>query len=309
MSQQTEADRPQSDLSAEDRHAVVVGVLKAKIAELEKALVKDSFTSARSSLDYERTLAELQTTRKNYDIQTQNVETLKGVALHLAGQLEEANIRLATLEEKQKVKALRLESGLTQEMAAVRQQYEQRLDDLRQALRTQEDAASRQAALLEAREDQALRRLAALERAKDNTIRELSHEVEVLRAGLAMRPDRPSKVGSEPLVRGASAAAPWLSPLGPRHPGQDSRGGVGVIGLSVAMSHKDAETARFARGIPMSGTPSSIVVADPTLDVDVTADPSVVQPVDLPPSGRVGTHRWGFEMPSGQQVMITVEIV
>jgi hypothetical protein len=75
------------------------------------------------------------------------------------------------------------------------------------------------------------------------------------------------------------------------------------------MSAKDAELARFAHGIPMMSTPSSIVLVDPVLDIDVTADPSVVQPMELPPSGRAGTHHWGFEMPSGQQVLITVEIV
>ena len=297
-----------TSLSDDEKSAVMIAVLKAKVAELEKALVKDNFSAARNTLDQERTSAELQTARKNCEILSQNVETLKGVALHLAGQLEEANIRIATFEEKQKVRALKLESDLSQEIASMKKSYETRLDDLRAALRMQEDAAQRNAALLESREDAALRRIAELERAKDSAIRELTHEIEVLRSGLALRSDKATRVTGQ--LPGPDV---WHPTLGPRHPsakvGSSATGAVTVVAMTVGMSQKDAELARFANGIPMSGSPRSIVMTDPLLHVDVTADPTVVEPLDIPPAGRVGTNKWGFEMPSGQQLMITVEIV
>lgn len=296
----------------DENSAVVIAALRKKVLEFEKLFAKEATKSAPAA--DESLASELQVSRRNCSILSQNVETLKGVSLQLAAQLEEANIRLATFEEKQKINALRLERDLSIEIENMKAVYEKRLETMREAIKTHEEGSQQTIQILQNREDAALKRIAQLERAKDNTIRELTHEIEILRAGSSMRQQQSARHQTSKKQSSSSVAVEepmrqeWRSTLGRQHSSED----ICVVTMSVAMQPKDVEQARFLNSMsanPLENAPRSIAVADPAMHVDVTADCTVLQQLQLPSPGRVGSSRWGFQVPTGQQIIINVDIV
>ena len=80
---------------------------------------------------------EVLTTRKNLDIATQNVSTLKALCNQLAQQLNTANNEISILREKRNSGDLVNARESEQKLAEVRKSYESRLEELTKELEEQ----------------------------------------------------------------------------------------------------------------------------------------------------------------------------
>jgi hypothetical protein len=158
--------------------------LKKRVAELEAKLVEKE--SAMKNLpDVDKISQEMAVTKKNNEILQANVETLKALAIQLATQLEEANLQLATFKEKQHVAALQLERDVGYEIDTLRQDYENRLEELRRALEATQKKMKQSMDESSARELHMEQQLQSIIKEKDAMISSMLTQSEVLKEQLA----------------------------------------------------------------------------------------------------------------------------
>lgn len=327
----------------------LIDVLKQKIVELETAAQKDAARNQRASSEHERMLSELLTARKNVEILTGNVETLKSLAMQLAGQVEDANAQIATLKNKSDVEALKQRRDAAAESSQMRVDYEQRLEALRKELEASQATAK---AMHDVEHDAELKAevaVAKISAAKDDIILGLQQEMQVLRGRLAIQaareeqqhpqktppPKSPQPARSASRRSQSSTADAAALPL-PRRSvwdGSDSEVSAQhrtVLDLKVGINKDDVAASRWRSVAGSAGRAARYhvdVMADRTfLDtlkrtVDMSASPP--RPSSLEESARamdqsrrsvlegdtVSQHRWAFMSATGEEIRVAVDVV
>ena len=165
-----------------DVHALrsKVSALEIEVSSLQHAAADGA--SAREAADALR--LERDVAKRNCEILTANVETLKALSLEMATQLDQTNVRCKTLEEKIACAGLRRELHDFEGADAMRKLYEGRLGTLERALQKAAEAADAAQKAFVEREAAQDERVLRLERSKDESILRLMRENEKLRAAL-----------------------------------------------------------------------------------------------------------------------------
>ena len=208
--------------TANGHHQDDVTTLRHQVADLEMALAKTEARIEDTKVierDMESTQLALSVAQRNADIQKANVDTLKGLCVQLASQLEEARIQIRTAEEKLASKGLREELAAAATVDEVRREYEGRMDALRKKLQSSTEALNTSTARWQEREVAQDERLRRLEAEKDDTILKLLRENAMLKKVLETdlsRPRgqesadrRPQTEGAK--ERGGNQKGPWAS--------------------------------------------------------------------------------------------------
>ena len=325
---------PRGSISGTFGRSTMIDDFKKKIQDLE-AKVADRDAKLLSVPDIDGIKLDAEVTKKNNEILQGNVDTMKALSVQLAQQLEEANLMLATFNEKKEIATLQLERDVTYEIDTMRRDYEGRLTELR---RTLEEAQM----LKQQEHDQAFDREAKSNATnhqilleKDCLINSLTTQVEVLKNQLEVQLQQQKEQNTsrsnatkmkalrakreQAAFAGAAESTSYEGPTSSRFRQQSSQQEAvsemkNVLALTLSVDRSDFEVTRRIRGV---GVPP--LQGGHHFPADMASDPSI-----LVPSGEDGNrqqqhlgggggdnrtaHAWSYRTVSGDNVFVSLVV-
>lgn len=298
----------------------LVKTLRHRVVELESQIARDQARSQRQGQESDRMLGELLTSRKNVEILTGNVETLKAFSMQLAGQLEDAKQSLLVMSEKDSVADAKRDRDASAEMSALRIEYEARLMDLRRELDQSNQLCDELRAAVQDSEEKRIRDVAAVQREHNLLLSDSLKINERLRERASATAASALKVGPTPfphggghrrsaaapttatqqqqqqratdsraapslLIKSKTKATPWSSSAADSDSCDEESVSVLVLNVYPVRRRSAGDTRRLyplATGNEDPVAARRHQVGPCGFHVDLAADPSVLHPVELP---------------------------